>query len=598
MGNYKKEKRQTKIQNNCVEINPINWHSFLKKKKFMSALSSKVYRNLVSGFLPANQEYLYNFENDTVEKKELLFSKKIYYYSVNFFSNILNLSILPFAISLSSLIDLKDKAVNRFYPKSDPKPNSISEEELFMKLSENIHQFGFSDSLFQSCGLGTKFSKPAFKGVCDWDAWVTNPQNHIEGKKEDIQSSFRNYLDNPATLIKILNDMNVTAYRFSLEWSVIQPSKNEYDPIAIEKYKHFCKSLKEAGIEPWVTLNHFVLPKWFADNGGFNNDENISCFVKYAETIIPLFDKHVTTWMTFNEPGIDGFQREIRKMYPGGKGGISASIKDLRNILIAHYAVYKKIKKISPNSKIGITHQWLKFIPANSYNPIERIVSYALSLITHYSVLNTLKTGSLKIPFLCNFKIWEDKKPPIDFIGVQSYGYPVLKVGFGSGKEPGVLTKYKIPLTKYFFVAGATCKEEGGKVSSLGPPFCPDDLEESLEEAKELNVPIAITETGCDAKIQAWGEKDVKLDEKTQKEYFEKIFIILTRFKLTGMFIWTLFKNQLEWENGTRKMSMGLITDIKDHKSGEIKRSELSSVAEYIQRVFQNILKVRKEKVA
>ncbi|MBN2479132.1 MAG: hypothetical protein JXA94_02775 [Parachlamydiales bacterium] len=181
----------------------------------------------------------------------------------------------------------------------------------------------------------------------------------------------------------------------------------------------------------------------------------------------------------------------------------------------------------------------------------------------------------------------------MDFIGVQSYGFPVLKVGFSSGKEPGILSKIKMPGLNYFFVSGATCKDAGGKVSSFGPPYSPDDLELVLEEAKELKIPIAITETGCDANLQSWGEKAIKLDEKTQKEYFEKIFNILTRFNLKGLFIWTLFKNQLEWENGTKKISLGIISD-KRNNSGKIKKIELNPAAIYLQNIFKEMLKIKK----
>jgi hypothetical protein len=191
---------------------------------------------------------------------------------------------------------------------------------------------------------------------------------------------------------------------------------------------------------------------------------------------------------------------------------------------------------------------------------------------------------------LVNIKLWDEKERPFDFIGVQSYGFPVLKVGFSSGKEPGLLSKIKIPGLNYFFVSGATCKDIGGKVSSFGPPYCPDDLERALEEAKELKTPIAITETGCDANQQSWGEKDIKLDEKTQKEYFERIFNILTRFKLKGVFIWTLFKNQLEWENGTKKISMGVISDTRNG-NGKISKTELNPAAKYLQDMFMRIFK-------
>jgi beta-glucosidase/6-phospho-beta-glucosidase/beta-galactosidase len=558
----------------------------------MSTLASRTLENLAFCFIPSEQRYEYDFKKDQIEEKNSILNR-INHYAVLLFKVSFHLLTIPVGASLTVINTLKNKSVQIIKYIYQPKQKVLSEEELSKLLQGKVEQFGFSDSLFQSCGLGTKFSKPSFLGKCDWDSWLDNPKDHIEGDKDDIQTSFRNYLDDPNNFVKLLKSLGVTAYRFSLERSVIQPEKDKYDQNAINKYLNLCKCLKEAGIEPWVTLNHFVQPKWFAESGGFSAKENVIDFVKYADTIVPQFKQYVTNWMTFNEPGVDAFQREIRMKYPNGKGSINAAIQDMQNILLTHYAIYKKIKTKFPDLNIGITHQWLRFVPANDYNLIERIACFALSLITHYAVFNCLKTGSLRIPFLTNIRLWNEKKSPFDFIGVQAYGFPVLKVGFGSGKEPGVVSKFKIPGLNYYFVTGATCKEEGGKVSSFGPPYAPDDLEKTLEEAKELKAPIAITETGCDANEQHWGEKEVKLDEKTQKEYFEKIFNILTRFKLNGLFIWTLFRNQLEWENGTKKIKMGVISDTRKY-NGKIKKIELNPAAIYLQNIFKKMLKMKK----
>lgn len=567
----------------------------------MSSLFVKTLGNLASGFLPAAQSCSYDFTENQVEKQASAVQEKIQHYAFNFFKGVGCLMALPFAATLSLLNNLKNKTITHLNSSSHAEPiepKVLSEEEMIQMLSGSVSNFGFSDSLFQSCGLGTAVSAPTFAGRSDWDEWVQSPEGHIESSKENIKASFRNYLDDPSSFIQLLKDMKVTAYRFSLERAVIEPNKGEYDQIAIQKHVNFCKALKEAGIEPWVTLNHFVQPKWFSDAGGFGNTENVADFVRYCETIIPQFKPHVTNWMTFNELGVDGFQREIRRVYPGGKGGIFAAVEDMRNMLIAHFAVYQKMKVLDPEIKMGITHQWLKFVPANPYNPIERITCYAISLITHYAVFNCFKTGFLQIPFLVNDRLWSLKKPPMDFIGVQSYGFPVLKVGFGSGEEPGQVTKLKIPGLNRYFVAGATCRDIGGKVSSFGPPYSPNDLEAVLQEAEELKVPVAITETGCDARLQAWGKDTVELDEATQKEYFQKMFEILTRFRLEGLFIWTLFKDQLEWEGGTEKMRLGVVSDVKEAESRKIQKWELSPAAKYIQDIFKRIIRMADKQVA
>ena len=132
--------------------------------------------------------------------------------------------------------------------------------------------------------------------------------------------------------------------------------------------------------------------------------------------------------------------------------------------------------------------------------------------------------------------------------------------------------------------------------------FNPEALEDSLQEAADLKTPIAITETGCDAKIQHWGKKDFVSDDKTQKEYFEKVFKIIQKFKnklpLKGLFFWTVLRGHLEWERASNP-TLGLVDIEKDPLSHKIKSYKLSEAAKYIKQVFEKAKPhTKKEKVA
>lgn len=62
--------------------------------------------------------------------------------------------------------------------------------------------------------------------------------------------------------------LGFTAFRFSLEWSRIEPSPGEFDDSALEHYRKMILSLRSKGMEPVVTLNHFTIPLWLVDEGG------------------------------------------------------------------------------------------------------------------------------------------------------------------------------------------------------------------------------------------------------------------------------------------------------------------------------------------
>lgn len=555
----------------------------------MATLFRRNIDSLASCFLPPEVGCSYNFESGQIEYEKLSTTHKVVEFTGNFFKGLINIAALPITGALSIINALKDKIVN--------KTKVVDEEELTTLLAGRIKKKGFSGSMYQDSGHGTEGSKPSFRGECDWNPWYKNPKGHIIGTTEDFEASFRNLLDYPEDLIDLLKDIGADVYRFSIERSVIQPDEDgEFDPIAVQKYLNFCKALKENGIDPWVTINHFVVPKWFHDNGGIKNPRNIAGFVDYSCNLISTFKPYVTNWMTFNEVGIEAFQKEWRKVYPSlGKHDMQDYIDTTRNILLAHFEIHNRISMEHPEIKLGITHQWLRFVPKHSWNLAEVITCYFFTNIIHSFIYNSLKTGNLQLPFILNERLWKKKVKPFNFIGVQYYGPTVLNIWPTYGNFPGRIEKQGHLFGNLNFTIGATC-HEGERVSRFGPAIKPEDLEDVLIEAKKLGVPLAITEIGCDAISQSWDEEKFNLNLEAQRDYFQRIFQILNRYKLEALFIWTLFQN-LEWDSGVDTINLNLVTDTKDGQ-GRMKNIKYSQAAEYIKTVFQRTLEEQKRQIA
>ena len=495
----------------------------------------------------------------------------------NFFTFIVYSTLIPFTATYSLFFE-KKRNIERI-----PEFNSGD-----YGLPDDV---GFSDSHFQTIGFGTRACPlENFKEGSNWDKWL-NP-SRIEGTEDGKYESFFTDIISKkgrSQFIKYLKDMNVTAYRFSLEWSVIQPSPNWFNMEAIRLYQDFIEELMANGIKPYVTLHHFVHTQWFEDLGGFSKIKNVEVFVNYAKEVVKHFPK-VKNWMTFNEPGIFAFQSYIRGVYPPGiVGNIPLAGKVARNLMIAHTELYKSLKKDNPNLEVGITHQWLKFEPLGG-NFIERIVCYFLSKITHYAVYNFFKNGvfSFQIPFLANIKYSIPKKEfkknngYMDWIGVQFYGFPKLKVGFNKGiKYPG--NKVTNLIWRGFGItAGTTCKPDN-HMMSFGPSYDPNSLVKALNEAKALGHPIVVSEIGADANVWGSGDSNFRLDNKAQRDYYEKVLTILEGFKLKAVFFWTWVRGHLEWDLG--KTSRLGVTDIT-RKNGVMDTYKLSSAATLLKNTF------------
>ena len=104
--------------------------------------------------------------------------------------------------------------------------------------------------------------------------------------------------------IKLMKNMNVKSYRFSISWSRIMPT-GQY-PInqeGIDHYKSLLKELKAANIEPLVTLYHWDLPSNLHNKyGGWLSPHIEFDFLAYADVCFREFGHLVKLWTTMNEP--------------------------------------------------------------------------------------------------------------------------------------------------------------------------------------------------------------------------------------------------------------------------------------------------------
>ncbi|XP_052075415.1 lactase/phlorizin hydrolase-like [Mytilus californianus] len=142
------------------------------------------------------------------------------------------------------------------------------------------------------------------KGPSVWDDFV-HLGNTIAGNVTgDVAcNSYHKYKDD----IKILKEMGVNAYRFSISWSRILPNglNSSLNQEGINYYNNLIDGLIAEGIKPMVTLFHWDLPANLENKyGGFLNSSIQQYFTDYAEICFKNFGDRVKLWITFNEPWI------------------------------------------------------------------------------------------------------------------------------------------------------------------------------------------------------------------------------------------------------------------------------------------------------
>jgi len=134
----------------------------------------------------------------------------------------------------------------------------------------------------------------------DW--WV---REHTEGSgiaepSGDACDSYHRYREDMA----LLADAGLDTYRFSVEWSRIEPEPGFVSRAEIDHYRRMVEACHEFGLTPMVTLLHFTVPRWMADQGGWRHPDAVDLFARYTETALPVISEGVEWVCTINEPNI------------------------------------------------------------------------------------------------------------------------------------------------------------------------------------------------------------------------------------------------------------------------------------------------------
>ena len=122
--------------------------------------------------------------------------------------------------------------------------------------------------------------------------------------------------------IALLAELRLNAYRFSLEWSRIEPAQGEFSVAALDHYRRVLGACHEHGLTPLVTLNHFTAPRWFGGLGGWESPRSPEHFARYCERAVQHLGDLMPVALTLNEPNIGAVMNSAGLVAPEVFGGL------------------------------------------------------------------------------------------------------------------------------------------------------------------------------------------------------------------------------------------------------------------------------------
>ena len=112
----------------------------------------------------------------------------------------------------------------------------------------------------------------------DWWVWEHLPGSGCADSSADACDSLHRWLED----VELVESMGLGAYRFSLEWSRIEPAEGEFSIAALDYYRRICMALRERNISPVVTFHHFTTPRWLSERGGWEAPDSHEAFSRFV----------------------------------------------------------------------------------------------------------------------------------------------------------------------------------------------------------------------------------------------------------------------------------------------------------------------------
>ncbi len=154
--------------------------------------------------------------------------------------------------------------------------------------------------------------------------------------------------------LQAIKELNLKAYRLSVEWSRIQPEKGEFSKEGVGYYREYLKQLQESGIKVVLTCWHWSIPVWLEQEGGLLSKDICRYFSEYVEFLAQELSPYVDYWITINEPESFVFSYLYGTWPPGIKNPFLFHKVFMKILPKMHIDAYRVIKQVDPQKPVSL----------------------------------------------------------------------------------------------------------------------------------------------------------------------------------------------------------------------------------------------------
>ena len=336
----------------------------------------------------------------------------------------------------------------------------------------------------------------------------------------DACDSYNRYAED----IALNASLGFNCYRFGIEWARIEPSPGQFSNAELDHYLRVLEACHAHKQTPVVTFNHFTVPLWFAERGGFEVADGADIFARYCGKATERLGPLMGMASTFNEANIQllfrlfnpalGLGAGVREMLAAARKAtgseqfsslIYADPERSQPILLAaHRKAYQAMKAARASLPVGVT------LTTQEIQGVDESGAADAAITTEYEQ-----------------KLYGDwvqaARDSADFIGVQTY------------------TRLR------FNRQGLVLPPKGTELTAAGYEYYPQALGTTIRWAhKTIGKPIYVTESGIGTDDDA--RRITFIDEALESLHS----CIAEGIPVHSYMYWSLLDN-FEWSSGYKK---------------------------------------------
>lgn len=388
------------------------------------------------------------------------------------------------------------------------------------------------------------------RGESIWDRFAATRGNIADGSDPSVACDhYHRWRDD----VRLLSELGVRAYRFSVAWPRVQPGgRGAFDERGLAFYESLVDELLRHGIQPFPTLYHWDLPQPLQDRGGWGVRETARAFAAYADAVASRLGDRIRYWVTHNEPWCTSTLGHEEGHHAPGHRNPTEALRVAHHVLLSHAWATEVIRDHASDAEIGIV---LNLTPVEPASPASADQDAARQLDGSFNrwfldplfhgrypadvVADRVRLGHLpsaKLPFVESGDMRVISRP-LDFLGLNYYSRNVVR-----GEKGRPIAVPQVP---------------DDQLTDMGWEVRPEALFDLMLRLRDEYGPAAIYITENGAAYSDRPDASARIRDDRRIAFMRAHLVAAHRaleagVPLRGYFAWSLMDN-FEWAHGYAK---------------------------------------------